>query len=171
MNTRSATEFHLSLVAWEFFGSLTWSAKTLGGCKSREQQVWSFFRWWANSLEIPLVKLPIVLRWERGEIGERPHAHFLLTGTGRVNIGECFYRMSEWGEAYGHAKVRLYHEGHKLSGYTVKDLDCPRESWSHANVYELRKFDYADRVCINDAAWRLMLSAVGADYVPAHRTL
>jgi len=168
----TGTEYQLKLVRWDFFGTLTWSGSKLGSVRSREAEVWGFFRDWAESEKVKLFNLPIVVRWERGEIGDRPHAHFLLKQVAPARLSACFYRMHQWSTVFGFgfARIRLYHGwgSEHLAAYTLKDEQdsCAR---SNANRYEIRKFDHADRLCINDAAWRLMCKAAAVPYRPQLR--
>jgi hypothetical protein len=121
---------------------------------------------------VKLYDTPVVLRWERGEIGDRPHAHFLLAGTHEAKLAACFYRMHDWNviQGYGFARIRLYNPNIDWTDYTIKGLDAHRANEaSNANRYELGKFDYSDRLCINDAAWRLMCKAAGVPYFQQHR--
>jgi hypothetical protein len=166
----SATEYQLKFIHWSFFGTLTWSGAQLGSVQSRETQVWEFLREWAAMLSVKLLALPIVIRWERGEIGDRPHCHFLMKAPDRVNIGMCFFQMHRWNERYGFAKIRLYHPLIDWARYTVKGLESASRDGSNANKYELGKFDQADRLDINPAAWLAMSRAAGVKFAPAHRT-
>lgn len=169
----TATEYQLKLIRWSFFGTLTWASSTLGSVRSRERQVWEYFERWADSEQVRLAQLPIALRWERGEIGDRPHAHFLLKQERAARLAACFYRMHEWNTVLGlgFARVRLYHPAIDWSDYIVKDLDgeSVRNDASNANRYELRKFDHADRLEINGAAWHLICKAAGVQTVAQNR--
>jgi hypothetical protein len=169
----SATEYQLKTVPWEFFGTLTWSAGQLGSVRSRETQAWSFLRRWTDYCGVKLYDTPVALRWERGEIGDRPHAHFLLAGTHEAKLAACFYRMHDWNVIQGHgfARIRLYDGITTFAEYCTQDLEVgrARNDLSNANSYELGKFDYADRLCINDAAWRVMCKAAGVPYFQQHR--
>lgn len=167
----SALEYQLKLIRWTFFGTLTWKESTLGSCRSREREVWEYFRKWAAELKTKLVDLPIALRWERGEVGDRPHAHFLLLQQRKhATIAQCFWHMHRWDVigGYGFARIRLYDPTHDLEHYTAKDLAVCSDA-SKRNAYEVPKFDRADRVCINDAAWRMMCNAAGAKHAPQLR--
>jgi hypothetical protein len=172
----NATEFMLKNVQWDFFGTLTWSAGKLGSVRSRDRDAWGFFRDWATFQGVRLHALPVVLRWERGEIGDRPHAHFLLKHFDKPTVGQCFFRMHCWNtiSGFGFARVRLYHSNLvDFAQYVTKDLQqsAVRSSEvSNANKYELGKFDYCDRLCINDAAWRLVCEGAGVPYFPQTRS-
>jgi hypothetical protein len=176
----TATEFELRLVRWQFFGTFTWSASQLGSCQKRENDFWSFMRDWTELNSVKLVSLPIALRWERGDIGERPHAHALIAGMTKVTINEGFKWSRLWnhqrscrggkckGCKYGFAKIRLFDPFEETNPYSY--IEKHANKISRNNKYEVGKFDYADRLVITDAAWRIMLASVGAEYIPQHRT-
>ena len=169
----TATEYQLSLVDWQFFGTATWRSSTLGSCRSRENDLWGFLKeFFSLKSDLEFFQIPIVVRWERGEIGERPHAHYLVAGILPyfVNISTCFRANNEWNKSYGHGKVRLFdsYRTHSrvLAAYTTKTRSRDE------NTYEIGKFDHADRLVVNDAAWRRMLSAcTDAPYTAQARTL
>lgn len=176
----SATEYQLKLVSWTYFCTFTWSASQLGSVRSRESQIWDFFREWVeyerNETQLPQVNLartPIVIRWERGETGDRPHAHALIQCTLRGQLTACFYRMHQWNtvHGYGFARIRLYDGVTNFADYCAQGLtaESARNDLSNANSYELGKFDFADRLCINSAAWRVMCKTAGVPYVPQLR--
>jgi hypothetical protein len=167
----TATEFQLKLVRWQFFVTVTWSASQLGSYQSRETDFWNWMRDWALREKLRLAQLPIALRWERGEHGDRPHAHALIAGFDRllsVSENTCWRQMRKW-EQYGFARVYQYdpYNPANIHSYVSK----LRANRSRANQYEIGKFDMADRLCINDAAWKLMLQAVDAPYMAQTRTL
>lgn len=167
----TATEYQLSLIDWQFFGTATWRSSMLGTIKSREKQLWNFLKDFTCFRTLSKFNdIPIVIRWERGEIGERPHAHYLLAGIlpPFVNITSCFKAMHYWHESYGLGRVRLF-------GAMSKAMQTRRyvlmNERNRADVYELGKFDHADRLVINDAAWRRMLDATATAYVSQLRTV
>jgi hypothetical protein len=163
------TEYMLKLVDWQFFGTFTWCEGKLGGCLSREKAFWEYLRYvYQEYGQIKLMRAPVAVRWERGELGDRPHAHALLAGfpAERLNITFCFMLGNIWKQGWG--SVRLYDtkKPENIESYITK----LRAKTSRANDYEIRKFDYADRLVINDAAWSRMLSRAGERYAPAART-
>jgi hypothetical protein len=165
-------EYQLKLVTWDFFGTLTWNNAHLGSARTREFQAWEFFREWTRELQVRLALVPIVVRWEKGEWGERPHAHFLLKQfpIKEAFISQCFWHMHQWSSinGYGFARIRLYnaHNGMNDDGYVAKCLECTQVQLaaceSNANKYELGKFSYCDRLVINPAARRVMIEAAHA---------
>lgn len=163
----NATEFQLLLITWQFFGTLTWRSSRLGGCKSRERDLWTFLADFTRFRSLGrFSSLPLVVRWERGEIGERPHAHFLLAGLVEqfVTRTASFQANHEWNKRHGFAQVRPVHgSSSDRAAYLTKARD-----FEARDRYEFRKFDRADRVCINDAAWRLMCLGSGIAYKRQH---
>jgi hypothetical protein len=153
----TATEVQLKLVPWRFFVTLTWKPARSGSVASRNLEAWEFFRHWCQLDGSQLALTPIALRWERGELSERPHAHALIAGLKQCTRNVCFRQNYDWNErrGIGIARVRLY-EARKESveAYLSKGL-------GEENRYELRKFDKADRLVINAPAWKLMLAATG----------
>lgn len=168
----NATEYQLQLIDWQFFGTATWSPKALGSCLSRETDLWQFLRAWVKEKsELRLFQHPSIVRWERGEIGDRPHAHFLISGfpSKTVNKTVCFQQMHKW-EKFGFMRLRPF-RGRCLSARILAAyVEKPSRAYD-GNRYELVKFDKADRLCVSDSAWRKMLAVSGADYVPQARTV
>lgn len=166
--TMTATEYLLKLVDWQFFATFTWSEANLGSCRRREQQVWEFLRGVAQRHGGKrLAQLPIALRWEKGEHGDRPHAHALLGGLPgeKVNKAFCYMIAGSWGKDYGFGRWRTY-DYHQQAETAETYLQKMRGSVSQANQYEVGKFDRADRLIINEAAWRQMCKAQGTAYRP-----
>jgi hypothetical protein len=165
----TADEWQLKLIHWQYFGTLTWRQTKLGSCKSREHDVEEFLRRWATREERKRDDLPSAIRWEKGEIGDRPHCHFLLAGFQSASLNTAYRQRAIWKTHYGLCRIRLFlGSAHRNSSvlYTVKsDPDTDR-----ANRYETRKYATADRVVINEAAWRLMLAARSLAYTPMCRT-
>lgn len=80
-----------------------------------------------------------VLRHEKGEIGERPHFHFLIRGLkqGVTNRHFRFQAMTEWENLGGGiARIRRFDDSQNGVGYVLKNLG--------ANAYELGKFELDD---------------------------
>lgn len=170
----SATEYQLKLLRWQFFGTVTWAAATLGSVRSRENDLWSFFRDWAIREGCKLAQLPIAVRWEIGEIGGRPHAHFLLAGLRPRSASEnTRWRQQRLWEKHGIARLRLYNplqdQGDAIA-YVCKKSEYAQTHLSRANDYELKKFSYSDRLVISRGAWREMCRVTGAEFVPQHPT-
>jgi hypothetical protein len=151
----------LALVDWQAFATSTWRPSTLGSAKSREDQLWSFLKEvTAEKRSVKFYDLPIVVRWENGEVGGLPHCHTLLAGLERVSIDWMYSVGERWNQRCGDG-------GSGLLSYMTKKLHFV----SGRDTYELGKFSVADRLVINDAAWRLMCRRSGADHVPQLRTL
>jgi len=160
-----AGEYMLHLVTWQFFGTLTWRPSQLGTVRTRTRQVYEFLADWTRFRSLlPFHRLPLVVRWETGEIGERPHAHFVVTGLVRkfVTITSCFQANHEWNRRHGFAQVRLV--GVSGAGGNARYLTKGNVNLGAGDRYEFRKFGSADRLEVNDAAWRLMLQGSGTAY-------
>jgi hypothetical protein len=165
-------QYQLALVHWQFFGTATWRASQLGSYRSREVDLWNFlgdftrFRAYDN-----LAALPIVVRWEKGELGDRPHAHFVLGGLIEdfVNKTSCFVGMHRWHQQSGQMRLRLMSGSHH---------GIPKNSVSYllknaalgGDCYEIDKFDRADRVCLTPGAWERMCQATGCLLTQPHAT-
>ena len=156
----TATEFQLQLLRWQFFATFTWRGGKLGSVASRSRDLFEFLRERYAEFGHSLGSRCFVVRFERGELGDRPHAHALLAGFPRATIADAFYYMHCWNEEYGYSKFARY-DPQQLGdaiGYVSK---VPR-SGGEGMRYELRKFDRADRMIVSPAAWRAMCVAVGA---------
>jgi hypothetical protein len=169
MTTESATEFQLKNVRWQFFATFTWRNTSLGSVASRESNLWNFFRKISEDSQISLMKVPIVVRWEKGELGLRPHAHALLTGLppSACNIGQAFTWAAEWNQSQGFAQIKLVAESQEQNPFTY--LLKGRDE-GHGHRYELRKFDGADRITVSTAAHALFCRNAGVAYFPQLRT-
>jgi hypothetical protein len=167
----TATEYQLKLVDWQFFATCTWSASALGTAPSRETEQWNWLRDWAIREGCRLAQLPIALRWEKGENGDRPHSHLLISGfpPNAVSIRRCFRQARIWLSKYGLCNVRVYDP--KIPGNVYTYVSKMRAKYSAMNQYEICKYDRADRLIINDSAWKLMLRETDAVYVPQAATL
>jgi hypothetical protein len=168
-------EMQLKLIRWQYFCTLTFKNSRLGSARSRECDFWSWMRDWSWRESCELALLPIALRWERGDYGDRPHAHCLVAGLNRASISTCFRQLWRWnhksgcsrkgceGCGLGFAKVRLYEEREQSAeAYISKGMAELR--LFDKNTYEIRRFDKADRLLITRAAWTQMLVAVGTSY-------
>ncbi len=172
-----ATSFQLHLVNWQFFGTATWRSSKLGTIKSREDELWDFLKWFVCFRTLNhFAKVPITVRWERGELGGRPHAHYLIGGLlpKFVNLTSCFQASHEWHQRCGLGRLRLVSTSQDgASGAIIRYLQKQESTCSGegADAYELGKFGKSDRLIINDAAWRLMLHALSVPYKAQARTL
>jgi len=142
-------EYLLKLADWQIFGTLTWRESTLGTIRSRECDVSEYLQHWAAREHLSLTEMPLVIRWERGEIGERPHCHFLLHGFPHLHQIDHHRRMNQmmiWARKFGLTKIRRFYSS--LREEVAKYLTV------EPNSYEIGKFNSADRLVINEAAWR-----------------
>lgn len=145
----------------------------LGSVSSREKNLWEFLRGLTDEYsDHNLSRVPVALRWERGEIGDRPHAHALIAGFYDTCISKrwMYATQEKWNRLYGKAGCRIrpyrsFHGNDRSPEYLVKMRERDKQ-----NAYEVSKFDKADRLVINDAAWRIMLQESGQPYVPQFHT-
>jgi hypothetical protein len=99
-----------------------------------------------------------VTRWERGEVGDRPHCHLLITSLPKnvVHLTTCFRLMSAW--KHGISQVRLYEPSRNGEAYMTKGKFS--YSWAQgANAYELKKFnsEELDALFISPRAMQMMM--------------
>jgi len=168
----NAVSASLMLVDWQVFGTLTWRSSRLGSVRSRESDVWEFLREISEGNRdcSRFFEMPICVRWERGEAGGRPHAHFLMAGLSKVSVDWCFKCSAKWFVSRGLGRLRVYgmsNRAGEIVSYVTKGFSCTNRK----NTYELGKFSDADRLVINKSAWRTMLERSGAAAtLPQHRT-
>jgi len=161
----------LALIDWQLFCTFTWRSGQLGSVAKRDGDLWTFLKWFSKPRAVgEFRQVPVAVRWERGELGDRPHAHCLVAGLRPefVNITTCFAAMHEWNQRHGLARVRRYGlNGTKRgeSSYLMKGF-----SVSRADSYEAGKFDQADRLEITPAAWQLLASCTGSPQAKQHPT-
>jgi len=177
-----AIEYLLTLADWQWFCTFTWSDENMGSIRKREQNLDRFLRQrWNDSgngiLERgSLTGAPTVIRWERGEQNERPHCHVLLDGfpPHKVHKAEGHRWAALWYRHYGLARVRPYDASQRgaIAAYlTPPDLEhLPPTNRHEANRYERSKFDLADRLCINSAAWARWQRLTGTAFDVLHST-
>ena len=164
-----ATVATLGLVDWQVFGTGTWRPSCLGSVRSREERLWDFLRSWTEEKRsVKLFDLPVVVRWEKGELGGHPHCHFLLAGLERVSIDWMFKGAARWFELCGLSRIRPF--GSTLGGQVTTVRYCLNSISSRKDGYELGKFGSADRLVINDAAWRVICRRSGVEHAPQLRT-
>jgi len=159
----------LSLVDWQVFGTCTWRPSQLSSARRREDHLWSFLKETTEEKRsCKFYDLPVAVRWEKGEIGDLPHAHFLLAGLERVTLDWCYKTAEKWNQRCGLARVRFFGDaaGEDTVSYMTKKLQFVHGR----DRYELGKFSFADRLCINDAAWHLMCTRSGVASVPQLRS-
>lgn len=157
--------FSLARLDWDVFGSLTFR-----GCVPRPRVAyglfWRYMRESAQYLHRPYRELLVALRCERGELGGRPHFHFLLGGTGSSNFVTLGFRLSwAWKGLTGSKQVNIRPYDRSRSGvaYCCKCLG--------ANAYEVGKFDWADEVTCSAGVFRVMRKAAirgqTSEFIPA----
>jgi hypothetical protein len=160
---------NLQLVPWDVFATVTWRSSKLGTVRSRENDLWAFLKvTLSEKTELKLVHTPVVVRWERGEIGERPHAHLLVSGLEQVTVDWLFRVRTRWFVQFGLSKWRKCSAGHDERADLISYVN--KAAFTAADRYEFAKFGGADRLCINDAAWAEMLRLSGVSYVAQHRS-
>jgi hypothetical protein len=171
----TATEYQLALINWQYFVTCTWSAGNLGTVATREADVAAYIELWVTREGYQLEQIPVALRWEKGDLGERPHAHFLIAGfsSRSVTVSKRFRQWNLWNQRHGLSDVRLCDPRMVQSAINyIVPHEARMRSASAAHVYERAKFDSADRLVINDAAWRIMLASTSdAPYVEQRATL
>jgi hypothetical protein len=166
----TALEWQLRLITWEFFVTLTWDSRRLGTPRTRWKQAMRWLTAWAKREHVEPDDLDVVVRGERGEVGEWPHYHLLLARFPQqaVSLSRCFAQAWQWNHSatpdhvatckgcrYGIAQIRLYSPARNAASYMSKGRFSAE--WSReANKYELRKFDSADFVYISPRAFQSM---------------
>jgi hypothetical protein len=158
-----ATVYTLARFRWDYFGTLTFRSARV----PLSIQVYRFLRVvraLGGMSSVKFKNLRWALRLELGEIGGRPHFHFLLGGFPSfiVDTMTCAYMRGYWeGLGGGMARVRLYSSDAFDSGveYLLKSLGC--SSQGGMNQYELRKFgrgsvfhSSGDDLIVSDNVWR-----------------
>lgn len=98
----SADIYTLSKLRWQFFGSLTFRSEQMPE-QVRITMFFALIRKSAKDFRVYFPALPWCLRLEHGEIGERLHFHFLLTGLpeNAVCVATCFAMMRTWEKLRG----------------------------------------------------------------------
>jgi hypothetical protein len=100
-------------------------------------------------------ELIYVTRWERGEIGGRPHPHLFLGGLKVANYITTSYALAwDWRkENQSRITVRPFERSHlnKSANYVGGDKDWEK------NRYEIGKFRGADKVFFSKRAEELLL--------------
>lgn len=132
--------FSLSLLPWDVFSTLTFK-NPLPNERCRWRLAWRHLHQVSESLGVPYSRLLIALRSEHGELGDRPHFHFLIGECGASNNHTLAFEMAyQWKLlSQGHAVNRAYDSG--LAG-----PDYIEACLGGGNVYELGKFNRADRL-------------------------
>lgn len=132
--------FSLALLPWDLFATLTFK-NPLPSERCRWRLAWRHLHQVSEFLGVPYSSLLIVLRSELGELGDRPHFHYLLGETKASNMHTLAFQVAhKWKLLTGmHAEVRPYDRQLNGADYIEKCLD-------YGNVYELGKFNTSDRL-------------------------
>jgi hypothetical protein len=156
----TALEWQLKLIPWDFFATLTWDEIEATTVSSRRHHVNAWLdRWAAHICTLKSSHIAWVTRWERGELGDRPHCHLLISRVPRrhISITTAFRMSGMWMHKYpcecndgsteicgrGIARVRLYDPSAGGVSYMLKGKFG--SEWAQgANVYELKKFNSVD---------------------------
>jgi hypothetical protein len=154
----TALEWQLKLLRWQLFVTLTWDdiEATTGTSRMSHSRAW--MRKWAKIFGLTINDLAFVTRWERGEVGDRPHCHMLICGLPRrhVHLTTCFRLKNSWQQ--GISQVRLYEPSAGGEAYMLKGKFS--YAWAQgANAYELKKFNARelDALFISSKAMQLMM--------------
>jgi hypothetical protein len=130
----------LSLIEWQFFGTLTFKQLRLPE-RVRIGMFFAALREFADTYQVHFPKLLWCLRFEKGEATGRPHFHYLLAGLPRqgMNKGANFCQMEHWElQGGGMARVHLFDQRLNGVGYITKCLG--ESSELGGDVYESSKF-------------------------------
>jgi hypothetical protein len=122
---------------WQYFVTPTW--KALGTHTKRVHQLNNWLRWVAHAGNTTSRYLIYVVRWERGEIGGRPHCHLYLGGMTVSNaISTSWMLQAEWRKRHGHCDARVFDRAHlgRSANYVGGKSDLDWEK----NRYEIGKF-------------------------------
>ncbi len=156
----TSLEWQLKLIRWDFFATLTWDEIELTTPASRRNNVNHWMDCWAAHIcGLKSKHIAWVVRFERGELGDRPHCHLLISRVPvrHINLGNCFRMRHMWQHLKvctcgnkvtgichrGIAQVRLYDPAAGGCKYMTKGRFGVE--WAQgANAYELRKFNSQD---------------------------
>jgi len=144
----------LTRINWEVFGHLTLKSRIARPLLF--SYVWRLVRHTADTTGRPCRELLTAVRYERGEIGGRPHFHVLVGGTKAPNLTTlCFQMVAEWKRLTGGARVMfdVYRPCGSAELYLTKTC-----GWSYqaARSYELHKFDRAEDVRLSASIFRCL---------------
>jgi hypothetical protein len=135
----SADIYVLGKLRWQFFGSLTFKSERLPE-RVRLAMFFALLRRTAKDFRCYFPALPWCLRQERGEITNRRHCHFLLTGlpARAVSVKTCMTLKVRW-EQLGGGFARVSEFNPALNGvdYITK---CLGHELNGADCYESAKF-------------------------------
>lgn len=143
----------LTRVNWDVFGHLTF--KALKPRPVLYSYVWRLVRHVSDISGRPYRELLVALRYERGEIGNRPHFHILLGGTQAPNLKTLSFQLvAEWKAlTEGRVEFRPYIPCGSAEEYLMKECGW---TYAGANGYEVAKFDRADDVTLSRSVLRCL---------------
>lgn len=149
-----AAPYLLERIAFDLFGTLTF-AGSLPSLRHMWSSAWEHMRQASVIAGIAYSRELIAIRFECGEIGGRPHFHYLLGGLGLTNVTTAIYRLRRHWRLYGagFAVIRPFDRARSGVAYLSKCLDI-----SQGDSYELRKFASSDMVVISEGLVRLLAS-------------
>lgn len=144
----------INRINWDVFGTNTF--KAVKPVPVLFQYQWDFFHALARTYQLPYRELLIALRFERGEIGGRPHFHYLLGQPKALNNRSLAHvAIATWKSLMDDARTscRPYLPCGSAAQYLMKDV-----GWNPAvaNDYETRKFDLADDAVLSSAVHRCL---------------
>jgi hypothetical protein len=174
----TSLEWQLKLIPWDFFATLTWDKIEATTLSSRTNHVNAWLdRWAAHICGLKSRHIAWVTRWERGELGDRPHCHLLISRVPRrfITINTTYWMRAMWQHKHpcvcdnaaietcgrGLGQVRLYDASGGGISYMCKGKLGGDWSYSGANAYELKKFNAVDcdALYISPRAWQEMVEA------------
>jgi hypothetical protein len=143
----------LTRVNWDVFGHLTFKS-----LKARSLLYAYVFRLMREASDIsarPYRELLIAVRYERGEIGDRPHFHVLVGGTQTLNQQTLAHQLiAKWkAMTGGRVQFRPYIPCGSAEDYLMKECGW---TYAGANGYEVAKFDRADDVTLSRSVSRCL---------------
>jgi len=133
--------YTLAQLPWRVFATLTFK-NPLPIERRRFRLAWGHFHRVSDALRVPYKQLLIALRSEHGEVGDRPHFHYLLGGFEFTNAHSlCSWLAYDWKVASvgAYAEIRPYNSA--LAG-----ADYIEGCLGGANLYEVGKFNRSDRL-------------------------
>lgn len=134
--------YSLSLLKWDVFATLTYP-NPLPRHSLRFGQAFAHLHRVCDILERPYKEVRIALRYELGELRDRPHFHYLLGRLQCSNLHTFIHQAEfDWLRATGgHAEIRLYEPGTDVPAYVDKILG--------GNLYELNKYRRAGELVLS----------------------
>lgn len=139
--------YSLSLLEWDFFGTLTFK-NPLPKQSTRWAEAYRHLHRIGEIAQRPYSELRIALRYELGELNERPHFHYLIGELRSSNLHTVLHRAAyDWHKSNGgHAEIRLYVPQMDGEAYVDKTLG--------GNLYEVGKFNKAGELVLSRSVLR-----------------